>query len=172
MQANWQVTDQHKIAVVVADRQTNETARQEFDGVAADLFWTSCPTEENQTSFELRLESDWSDSVRSTFGVYYWDGDYTHQQKADPVNIINPLLAGTSDGAPSDNISHAASPLFNQSVESQAIFGQVDWDVMAQLMLSLGGRWLDEEQEACMTITGYSRSLLKTVLGLPDGPVA
>ena len=170
--ANWQVTDQHKIAVVVADRQTDETARQEFDGVPADLFWTSRPTEENQTSFELRLESDWSDSVRSTFGVYYWDGDYTLQQNTGQFNIINPLLAGTSDGAPTDNISHTASPLFNQSVESQAIFGQVDWDVTEQLMLSLGGRWLDEEKEACMTVTGYSRSPLKTVLGLPDGPVA
>jgi iron complex outermembrane receptor protein len=169
---NWQFTDRHKLAVVFGDRETDETARQEFDGVAADLFWTSRPTEENQTSWEFRLESDWSDSLRSTFGYFWWDGDYTLQQNTGQFNIVNPLLPGTSDGAPTDNISYTASPLFNQSVESTAVFGQVDWDVTDRLMLSLGGRWLDEEKEACMTVAGYSVSPLKTVLGLPAGSVA
>ena len=169
---NWQFTDRHKLAVVFGDRETDETARQEFDGVAADLFWTSRPTEENQTSWEFRLESDWSDSLRSTFGYFWWDGDYTLQQNTGQFNIVNPLLPGTSDGAPTDNISYTASPLFNQSVESTAVFGQVDWDVTDRLMLSLGGRWLDEEKEACMTVAGYSVSPLKTALGLPAGSVA
>jgi hypothetical protein len=56
--ANWQVSDNHKLSLVFADRETDELARQEFDGVSADLFWTDRPTEENQTSYELRLESD------------------------------------------------------------------------------------------------------------------
>ena len=71
--ANWQVSDNHKLALIFGDRETDELARQEFDGVSADLFWTDRPTEENQTSYELRLESDWSDSLRSTFGVFFWD---------------------------------------------------------------------------------------------------
>ena len=61
---------QPKAGIVFGDRETDELARQEFDGVAADLFWTDRPTEENQTSYELRLESDWSDSLRSTVGVF------------------------------------------------------------------------------------------------------
>ena len=169
---NWQFTDRHKLAVVFGDRETDETARQEFDGVAADLFYTSRPTEENQTSWEFRLESDWSDSLRSTFGYFWWDGDYTLQQNTALFNVVNPLLPGTSDGANPDDINFTASPLFNQSVESTAVFGQVDWDVTDRLMLSLGGRWLDEEKEACMTVSGYSRTPLGTITGAPPNTVA
>ena len=80
------------------------------------LFWTSRPTEENQTSYEFRLESDWSDSLRSTFGVFIWESDYTLQQNTGILNNINP------DGAPTDNINHTASPLFSQDVESTGDF--------------------------------------------------
>jgi len=176
--ANWQFSDNHKLALVFGDRQTDELARQEFDGVAADLFWTDRPTEENQTSYELRLESDWSDSVRSTVGVFYWDGDYTLQQNTALFNVVNPLMGGA--GKDSGNISiadryavnYTASPLYSQQVETSAVFGQVDWDVTERLMLSVGGRWLDEEKEACMTVSGYPVNPLQTLLGLPAGSVA
>jgi iron complex outermembrane receptor protein len=176
--ANWQVTDNHKLALVFGDRETDELARQEFDGVAADLFWTDRPTEENQTSYELRLESDWSDSLRSTVGVFYWDGDYTLQQNTALFNIVNPLMGGA--GKDSGNISiadryavnYTASPLYSQTVETTAVFGQVDWDLTEQLMVSVGGRWLDEEKNACMTVSGYPVNPLQTILGLPPGSVA
>jgi iron complex outermembrane receptor protein len=176
--ANWQVTDNQKLALVFGDRETDELARQEFDGVAADLFWTDRPTEENQTSYELRLESDWSDSLRSTVGVFYWDGDYTLQQNTALFNIVNPLMGGA--GKDSGNISiadryavnYTASPLYSQTVETTAVFGQVDWDLTEQLMVSVGGRWLDEEKNACMTVSGYPVNPLQTILGLPPGSVA
>ena len=176
--ANWQITDNQKLAFVFGDRETDELARQEFDGVAADLFWTDRPTEENQTSYELRLESDWSDSLRSTVGVFYWDGDYTLQQNTALFNIVTPLMGGA--GKDSGNISiadryaviYTASPLYSQTVETTAVFGQVDWDLTEQLMVSVGGRWLDEEKNACMTVSGYPVNPLQTILGLPAGSVA
>ena len=170
--ANWQFADDHKLALVFGDRQTDELARQEFDGVAADLFWTDRPTEENQTSWELRVESDWSDSLRSTFGVFFWDGDYTLQQNTGLFNIFNPLVPGSSDGQPTAAINFTASPLYNQEVESTAVFGQVDWDVTDRLMLSVGGRWIDEEKEACMTVTGYEKNVFDQILGIPARSVA
>jgi iron complex outermembrane receptor protein len=176
--ANWQFADNHKLALVFGDRDTDELARQEFDGVAADLFWTDRPTEEHQTSYELRLESDWSDSLRSTVGVFYWDGDYTLQQNTALFNVVNPLMGGA--GKDSGNISiadryavnYTASPLYSQDVETTAVFGQVDWDITERLMLSVGGRWLDEEKNACMTVSGYPVNPLQTILGLPAGSVA
>ncbi len=169
--ANWQVSDDHKLALVFGDRQTDELARQEFDGVAADLFWTDRPTEENQTSYELRLESDWSDSLRSTFGFFYWDGDYTLQQNTGLFNIFNPLVPGSSDGQPKNLLNMTTSPLYHQEVQSTAVFGQVDWDVTDRLMLSLGGRWLDEEKEACMTVTGYANNVFSNLGVVPPGSV-
>ena len=161
--ANWQFADNHKLAFVFGDRETEELAFNEFDGTSSDVFWTDRPTLENQTSYEFRLESDWSDSLRSTFGLFLWESDYTLQQNSGIANNINPVPAVTN---------YTASPLYSQEVESTAVFGQVDWDVTDRLMLSVGGRWLDEEKEACMTVTGYPVNPLQTLLGLPAGSVA
>ena len=160
--ANWQISDSHRLAFVFGDRETEEQAFNEFDGTSTDVFWTDRPTLENQTSYEFRLESDWSDSLRSTFGLFLWESDYTLQQNTGILNNINPT--------PITNYS--ASPLYSQDVESTAVFGQVDWDVTDRLMLSVGGRWLDEEKEACMTVTGYPVNPLQTLLELPEGSVA
>ena len=161
--ANWQFADNHKLAFVFGDRETDELALNEFDGTSTDVFWTDRPTIENQTSYEFRLESDWSDSLRSTFGMFLWESDYTMQQNSGLLNNINPVPAVTN---------YTASPLYSQEVESTAVFGQVDWDVTDRLMLSAGGRWLDEEKEACMAVSGYPVNPLQTVLGLPPGSVA
>ena len=169
--ANWQFAEDHKLALIFGDRQTDELARNEFDGVAADIFWTDRPTEENQTSYELRLESDWSDSLRSTVGVFFWDGDYTLQQNTGLFNIVNPLVPGSSDGQPKSLLNLTTSPLYHQEVESTAVFGQVDWDITDRLMLSLGGRWIDEEKEACMTVTGYSSNVMDQLMGVPKRSV-
>ena len=169
--ANWQVSDNHKLALIFGDRETDELARQEFDGVSADLFWTDRPTEENQTSYELRLESDWSDSLRSTFGVFFWDSEYTLQQNTGIFNIFNPLVPGNSDGQPKSVLNLTASPLYSQEVESTAVFGQVDWDITDRLMVSVGGRWLDEEKDACMTISGYSSNVNDQLFGNPKRSV-
>ena len=160
--ANWQISDRHRLAFVFGDRETEEQAFNEFDGTSTDVFWTDRPTLENQTSYEFRLESDWSDSLRSTFGLFLWESDYTLQQNTGILNNINPTPV----------TNYSASPLYSQDVESTAVFGQVDWDVTDRLMLSVGGRWLDEEKEACMTVTGYPVNPLQTLLGLPEGSVA
>ena len=166
--ANWQFADNHKLAFVFGDRETDEKALNEFDGTSTDVFWTDRPTLENQTSYEFRLESDWSDSLRSTFGVFLWESDYTLQQNTGLVNNLLPLLGLSSDQV----TNYSASPLYHQDVESTAFFGQVDWDVTERLMLSVGGRWIDEEKEACMTVTGYPVNPLQLALGLPAGSVA
>lgn len=160
--ANWQISDSHRLAFVFGDRETEEQAFNEFDGTSTDVFWTDRPTLENQTSYEFRLESDWSDSLRSTVGLFLWESDYTLQQNTGILNNINPTPV----------TNYSASPLYSQEVESTAVFGQVDWDVTDRLMLSAGGRWLDEEKEACMTVTGYPVNPLQTLLGLPEGSVA
>jgi|DEB0MinimDraft_3_1074331.scaffolds.fasta_scaffold03103_4 iron complex outermembrane receptor protein len=162
--ANWQFADNHKLAFVFGDRETEEQALNEFDGTSSNVFWTDRPTLENQTSYEFRLESDWSDSLRSTFGLFLWESDYTLQQNTGVLNNINPIAATVTN--------YSASPLYHQEVESTAVFGQVDWDVTDRLMLSVGGRWIDEEKEACMTVTGYPVNPLQTLLGLPPGSVA
>jgi iron complex outermembrane receptor protein len=131
LNASWQLNDAHRIVSVTGWRDVEDDAVQEFDGVAADIFWTQRPQKSDQFSEELRLESDWNDRVRSTFGLYYFDGAYELDQS---TNIFGGL---------------AARPYFRQETTSTALFGQVDWSVTDAITLSIGGRYNDEEKEAC-----------------------
>ena len=142
--ANWQINEDHKLALVYGNRDVDEKAQNEFDGISFDLFRTSRPTEEEQESLEIRLESDWSDTVASTMGVFFWDGGYTMQQNTALLQTLNGPQSFTS------------SPLYTQDVESTAYFAQVDWDVTDKLSLSFGGRYLDEKKTMCMTTASYS----------------
>jgi hypothetical protein len=76
----------------------------------------------------LGLESDWSDSLRSTVGLFLWESDYTLQQNTGILNNINPIASS------SHQLLRFASCI-SQEVESTAVFGQVDWDVTDRLML-------------------------------------
>ena len=93
------------------------------------------------------------------------------QQNTGIFNIFNPLVPGNSDGQPKSVLNLTASPLYSQEVESTAVFGQVDWDITDRLMVSVGGRWLDEEKDACMTITGYSSNVNDQLFGNPKRSV-
>jgi iron complex outermembrane receptor protein len=131
LNAAWQLSDAHRLVSVTGWRDVKDDAVQEFDGVAANIFWTQRPQKSDQLSEELRLESDWNDSVRSTLGLYYFDGAYELNQS---THIFGGL---------------AARPYFRQETTSTALFGQVDWSITDAITLSLGGRYNDEEKEAC-----------------------
>ncbi|MFO0448618.1 MAG: TonB-dependent receptor, partial [Pseudomonadota bacterium] len=137
LNSTWDASETQTVALVAGWRDVEDGAIQEFDGVAAPVFWTSRPQESDQVSIELRLESDWSESLRSTFGVYWFDGEYSLDQ-----TTRSPAFFGTGPVL-------SARPQFNQQTTSYAGFGQVDWDVSEKLTLSFGGRYSNEEKEAC-----------------------
>ncbi|MEY2909573.1 MAG: Pesticin receptor precursor [Pseudomonadota bacterium] len=137
--AEWQVSDAHKLVALVATRDMQETSNQEFDGIAFDAFRVSRPQYEEQLSYELRLESDF-DNIRTTLGGFLWDSEYTAWQNTY-------FFGGFND-----------SPWTKQETSNYALFGQVDWDVTDKITLTLGGRYTDEEKEFCQVFTTLSDS--------------
>lgn len=139
--ASWLLNEDHEIAAVVAYRDTDEDAQQEFDGVEADLFRTQRPQKSDQFSVELRLQSNWmEDRIKSVFGLYYWDSSYElNQSTTSPAFFGPPIPGGIA----------SAQAFFNQENKSYSLFGQVDAEVVDNLTLSLGGRWLEEKKKAC-----------------------
>ena len=139
LNAKWQVSDSQRIVSVTGYRDVKEDAVQEFDGQTTTIpgvgelsfFNTLRPQKSRQFSEELRLESDWSDALRSTFGVYYFDGTYSLQQAT--------FFGGAPFGA----------PFYKQGTTSSAAFGQVDWRFVENLTLSIGGRYTREKKDAC-----------------------
>ena len=131
LNATWQLSDTQRIVSVTGYRDVKDDAIQEFDGIAPVFFSTERPQTSKQFSEEMRLESDWNDSVRSTFGLYYFDGTYDLNQST--------FFFGGLVGR----------PYFKQDTQSLAAFGQVDWSINDAFTLSIGGRYNDEEKEAC-----------------------
>ena len=144
--ASWEMTDAHKLVFIYGNRDMEETSKQEFDGFSFDAFRVSRPQFEEQESFELRIESDFSWG-RTTIGGFYWESEYDAWQNTfffagfDPTNGTNPL-AGFND-----------SPRTLQETENYAFFGQVDWNITDRITLTLGGRYTDEEKEFCQMFT-------------------
>ena len=139
LNAKWQLTDSQRIVSVTSYRDSDENAVEEFDGQTTTIpgvgevsfFNTQRPQKSHQFSEELRLESDWTDTVRSTLGAYYFDGSYWLRQAT--------FFGGAPFGA----------PYYKQGTKSSAVFGQVDWKFLDDWTLSLGGRYTREKKDAC-----------------------
>ncbi|MEZ5459725.1 MAG: TonB-dependent receptor [Steroidobacteraceae bacterium] len=137
----WRLSDAHKLVSITGWRDVEDDALQEFDGVAAPVFWTQRPQTSTQFSQELRLESDWAGGrVKSVAGLYYFDNEYElNQQTFSPAFFGDPTLPM--------GIAFSARN-FSQDVEAQAAFAQIDWNVTDNLILSLGGRYSKEDKAA------------------------
>lgn len=134
LHANWAINDDHRLVMIYADRDMEETSNQEFDGIAFDGFRVSRPQSESQESLEVRLESDFAWG-RTTIGGFYWDSEYSAWQTTY-------FFGGFND-----------SPRTDQRTENTAFFGQVDWDITEQLTLSVGGRYTSEDKTFCQVFT-------------------
>ena len=139
LNAKWQLSDMQRVVSVTGYREVRENAIEEFDGQTTTIpgvgelsfFNTVRPQSSHQFSEELRLESDWNAKLRSTLGLYYFDGSYDLRQLT--------YFGGAPFGA----------PYYRQGTTSSAAFGQVDWEFIDNLTLSLGGRYTRERKDAC-----------------------
>lgn len=144
LDASWQLSDAHKLVSVTGWRDVKDDALQEFDGVAAPVFWTQRPQNSDQFSEELRLESKWNEGrVQSVIGAYYFTNEYDLDQKT-----FSPAFFG--DPTAPMGIAYAART-FVQKVDAYAAFAQVDWSITDRFILSLGGRYNREEKQAAGT---------------------
>ncbi len=141
LNASWEIAEDHELVTVIAYRDTKDDAFQEFDAVAANLFATERPQNLDQFSAELRWQSNWfEDRAKSVFGLFYWDSKYDLRQ-----STLSPAFFGP----PSVSGIESAQAFYDQKTTSFAVFGQVDIDVVNDVTLSLGGRWINEQKKAC-----------------------
>ncbi len=126
----YEFGDNHQLVAVLNYADTNETAIQEFDAVAPDLFRTSRPQQIDQFSAELRYQGQIG-SAQVVAGLYYFDSSYNNNQQ---TFFFGGEVPGTD---------------YQQNAKSYAAFAQIDWEVVDRLTLTLGGRFLRDEKSAC-----------------------
>jgi iron complex outermembrane receptor protein len=143
LNSSWRLSDAHKVVSVTGWRDMEDDALQEFDGVAAPVFWTQRPQTSDQISEELRLESEWNERLKSVIGLYYFNNEYELNQRT-----FSPAFFG--DPTAPMGIAFTARN-FTQEVDAYAGFAQFDWNLTDRLILSLGGRYSKEEKTASGT---------------------
>ena len=145
----WQINENHTLEAIIAHREGEETAIQDFFGVDGEtafgvpafagqgVFVASRPQEESQFSTEVRLHSNFGDRLETVLGGYYWNSEYEMAQSTGGLAITLAAPFVTQE------------PRHFHETESWAIFGQMDLDVTDRLGLSLGGRYLEETKAYC-----------------------
>ncbi|MFN2100000.1 TonB-dependent receptor [Altererythrobacter sp. MF3-039] len=128
--ARYELADGHELYAVFNYRDTDETAIQEFDAAAPVLFNTIRPQQIDQMSAELRYQADLG-AAQLVAGLYYFDSDYNNNQQ---TFFFGGEVGGTD---------------YQQASESYAAFAQLDWEVVENLTVTLGGRYLVDKKSAC-----------------------
>ena len=128
------------LTYIATSRDMDEDNNQHFDGSAAKTLSMEFYNLWHQKSHELRVTSQFSDTVEFVAGIYKWDVDY--EQRWDVRDLFPAIFAEFG----LDRAGQVSRNGQNQTTESSAVFFSGDWHVTDRLTLSAGARWTEEEK--------------------------
>ncbi|MCX2980448.1 TonB-dependent receptor [Halieaceae bacterium IMCC14734] len=152
---NWDF-DKFLLTSITGYRTMDEAYRFEFDGGSQEFLSFDYTNEWDQFSQELRVTSDFSDSIDIVAGLFYWEVEY-----AQDWNVYE-LLSAVAALPPSAVSANGQS----QDATSYAAFGQADWHITDQWTITVGGRYTYEEKD----FTGGDGSVYFLPAPRPDVP--
>ena len=125
------------ITGVFGYQDTDESVPTDFDATPLNFFHTLRDQESDQTTAEIRFASSDELSERFDFvaGVFYVDDHYELDQRTSIAAF------GGQAGALFQN------PFADHDREAWAVFGEVHIDLTEKFMLTLGGRYTEEEKD-------------------------
>ena len=137
-------------------RDVEEDVANDFDTTDYNLFHTQRIQDHYQFSHELRFASDFSETMHLVTGLYYFEQEYEMDQFTRGAFV-----------AP-------ATEIFGGSVQlnqAWAAFGQVDWNVTPQVMLTAGIRYSEEEKDFEHCGVGFGNPATRTCeIDIGEGP--
>ncbi|NLR41612.1 TonB-dependent receptor [Novosphingobium sp. ERN07] len=153
-----EVAPDHNLLAVVGYRTSDEKAMNKFDGLEQPYFFVFRPQTQKQFSGELRYQGTIS-TAKIVAGAYYYSASYEIHQRnyffPSPIatnsteDQIFDLMEGNTVGG------ETPGGEAKQRTRNYAFFGQVDWEAVPNLTLSVGGRYTHEKKRMCAgTATG------------------
>jgi iron complex outermembrane recepter protein len=144
--------DSFTLTSITAYREMDEHNYRDFDASAANFLALDYFNEYEQFSQELRVTSQFSDTVEFVGGLYYWDSEYEQFWNTldliyalDQAGFLAPgVLPPGGAGIPSDHQSTAGQ---FQDTKSYAAFFSGDWHITDKLTLNAGLRYTVEEKD-------------------------
>lgn len=132
------------LTYIGSSRDMNEENNQHFDGAEADLLDMRFFNDWLQKSHELRVTSQFSDSVEFVAGLYFWDVDY--EQRWDVAHLHYQLSRLGVIPLPLTPTTLSSNGQ-NQETKSTAVFFSGDWHISDAWTLTAGLRWTKEKKD-------------------------
>ena len=132
------------LTYIGTSRDMDEENNQHFDGAQNNLLDMRFFNDWEQQSHELRLTTQFSDTVEVVAGLYYWDVDY--EQRWDVAQLhyqLSRIGVVPIPLTPTTLSSNGQS----QTTESTAVFFSGDWHINEAWTLTAGMRWTKEEKD-------------------------
>lgn len=147
--ANWDIGD-FLITSITGHRDQDEHNLSGFDASPAAVLYLDYFNQWEQFSQELRLTSQFSETVEFVTGLYYWNVDYAQQWDTGELfpllDSIGQIVPGVPGGAgfTADTLSRNGQ---SQETTSYAAFFSGDWHITDQWTITAGVRWTEEEKD-------------------------
>lgn len=146
---NWDL-DSVLLTSITGYREQDEHNLSGFDASPIPLLYLDYFNEWDQFSQELRVTSQFSETIEFVAGLYYWEVDY--EQRWDTgelfyvLDTIGQIVPGVPGGAgfPPNILSRNGQ---NQETESLAAFFSGDWKITDQWTITAGVRWTEEKKD-------------------------
>ena len=177
LEMNWDLTNDMTVTSITGYRSFDTTSTIDADFTDTPLLNRQQQAQQSSISQELRLSGTFGDSGTFVTGLYYFDQDLDNQKQTNGeifldtyLSIVQPLLPQARDivdlaallddpnsGFGGDGTimpSAAGFPLgvfseddIRQQHQSWAVFGQVDFPIGDNFLLTLGARFTDESKD-------------------------
>lgn len=169
LELSYDVFEGHSLTYLAAWRDFELENNTDFYSTPIDntnWFWGGDEKAET-LQHELRLSSYDNQRLNYTLGLFYWNQDGYSNKKNDrcyPANVfvenVDPTTlaltrcaSGSYDGPPIRRVSYDESAM---DVTNTAIFGQLEYNITDDLLMLLGGRYLEEQTDASARVERYA----------------
>ncbi|MEH6550853.1 MAG: TonB-dependent receptor [Pseudomonadales bacterium] len=133
---DYAINDTMTLKSITAYREMNFADVNDYDGgdYQGFLLHAGRDAEQKQLSQEFQLIGQ-GDSINYVVGLFYFD---------EEVDVYNPLAQQIDQFFVPYNVRNN---LYGADSTSYAAYGQADWAINEQWVLTVGARWTDEEKE-------------------------
>ncbi len=168
---NWDLANDMTITSITAYRAFDTTSTIDADFTDSPLLNRQQQAQQSSISQELRLSGSFGDDDRGTFvtGFYYFDQDLDNQRQTNGEVLLGPYLgvaqpdltlvaggvdalsAATGGLIPPSGTAFPFGSFADDDVKQQhtsmAVFGQVDFPIGENFLLTVGARYTDEQKD-------------------------
>ncbi|MCR6645885.1 MAG: TonB-dependent receptor [Terricaulis sp.] len=124
-------------------------------------------SEVDQYTLELRYASDWDGPIQVVLGGLYWKEESERISSTVSVTCANTVaLCAVNPNPVFDQIVYVPDPT-TRAIEHTSFYGQVAWDISSTLSLSIGARYVSEDETVMGAVCGLPTNAFGVVCGDP-----